>query len=539
MAPCVAFGSQRVTEDSATPYSDATQTKKHKPNHVKRPMNAFMVWSQMRRKSSLGSSHHAEISKKLGQEWRTLTDEQKQPFYDEAKNLRKLHSIEYPSYKYQPKKKSDPLRLLTATGRVSKKMKQGRRIISNQPELQGQNTGELKITSLANLASIAQHSAPGYIPESPESLCSSGGLKSSPAWSEISSSGPTSCAGSNSFADFHTQDYESLLEKLTSTVADTRASAMPDGMFRVVDQKHSDALSFHTPPSSPGTSINTVSSPLVSVSQAPTQELFAPSTYLSSLPNHSLDHSFTYNGRVRIDPAFFSQPEIGQNLSNSSNNDLQSSGPAMISCQVTPNSRLIRQDLPPPEILNEGITGRGQTQEQLTLSPEELFFSAITHGQINSLPESHIFPSPKIEAACSFNSQLSNFQSNNFSVDTNVFGSSQSVATNMSPVKVEPTISNSSDLITLPESNFSLDDALDDVLTYLDIPCAQLNSECESDLPPCSFFSDNDVQELLEGVSAFQTTQMNYYDHAFKNNFVDTQCRDPLLASTAYHTQHL
>ncbi|XP_022223861.2 putative transcription factor SOX-14 [Drosophila obscura] len=104
----VVFGSARVPVNSSTPYSDATQTKKHSPGHIKRPMNAFMVWSQMERRKICERTpdlHNAEISKELGRRWQLLSKEDKQPYIAEAEKLRKLHLIEYPNYKYRPQKK--------------------------------------------------------------------------------------------------------------------------------------------------------------------------------------------------------------------------------------------------------------------------------------------------------------------------------------------------------------------------------------------------------------------------------------------------
>ncbi|XP_061396824.1 uncharacterized protein LOC133332439 [Musca vetustissima] len=104
----VIFGSQRVNLNSSTPYSDATRTKKHSPGHIKRPMNAFMVWSQMERRKICEKTpdlHNAEISKELGRRWQLLSKEEKQPYIMEAEKLRKLHMIEYPNYKYRPQKK--------------------------------------------------------------------------------------------------------------------------------------------------------------------------------------------------------------------------------------------------------------------------------------------------------------------------------------------------------------------------------------------------------------------------------------------------
>ncbi|XP_041358324.1 transcription factor SOX-4-like [Gigantopelta aegis] len=104
------FGSHVVDPQSLTPYSDATNCKKH-TNHIKRPMNAFMVWSQLeRRKISEVSPemHNAEISKRLGKRWKLLSEEERQPYVEEAERLRVLHMQEYPDYKYRPRKKGKP-----------------------------------------------------------------------------------------------------------------------------------------------------------------------------------------------------------------------------------------------------------------------------------------------------------------------------------------------------------------------------------------------------------------------------------------------
>lgn len=72
-------------------------------------MNAFMVWSQIERRKICEVSpdmHNAEISKKLGRRWKSLNDEERQPFREEAERLRQLHQKEYPDYKYRPRKKS-------------------------------------------------------------------------------------------------------------------------------------------------------------------------------------------------------------------------------------------------------------------------------------------------------------------------------------------------------------------------------------------------------------------------------------------------
>ncbi|XP_008935501.1 PREDICTED: LOW QUALITY PROTEIN: transcription factor SOX-30, partial [Merops nubicus] len=91
-----------------------TPFSKDKSGHVKRPMNAFMVWARIHRPALAKANPNAsnsDISVQLGLEWSKLTEEQKQPYFAEAQKIKLKHREEFPGWVYQPqgKRKRFPL----------------------------------------------------------------------------------------------------------------------------------------------------------------------------------------------------------------------------------------------------------------------------------------------------------------------------------------------------------------------------------------------------------------------------------------------
>ncbi|XP_055321379.1 uncharacterized protein LOC129577809 [Sitodiplosis mosellana] len=90
---------------------ESTKTKattEQKEERIKRPMNAFMVFSHQARKMIAKKNpnlKNSDLSKFLGSTWKNFTEEKKAMFKRKAEELRAKHKKDHPQYKYQPRRK--------------------------------------------------------------------------------------------------------------------------------------------------------------------------------------------------------------------------------------------------------------------------------------------------------------------------------------------------------------------------------------------------------------------------------------------------
>ncbi|KAM3601824.1 uncharacterized protein V6R79_019576 [Siganus canaliculatus] len=75
------------------------KTGRDRNGHIKRPMNAFLVWSHIHQaalRKSCPAATLADISVLLGREWSKLSEERKRIYYEAAGKLKYMHKQEFP-----------------------------------------------------------------------------------------------------------------------------------------------------------------------------------------------------------------------------------------------------------------------------------------------------------------------------------------------------------------------------------------------------------------------------------------------------------
>uniref|UniRef100_A0A8C4QSR2 Sex-determining region Y protein n=2 Tax=Eptatretus burgeri TaxID=7764 RepID=A0A8C4QSR2_EPTBU len=92
------------------------QERDDRKDHIKRPMNAFMVFAKSHRRQManvLPNFDNAAVSKALGKVWHSLREDLKRPYYDQAFMLANEHKKMFPDWVYKPARKMKKQELVT------------------------------------------------------------------------------------------------------------------------------------------------------------------------------------------------------------------------------------------------------------------------------------------------------------------------------------------------------------------------------------------------------------------------------------------
>ena len=114
---------QKITDStdkkSSIKVESVSKTNMKGEERIKRPLNAFMVFSHLERRKMVGRKlglHHSKVSQQLGREWRALGELGRGPYLQEAERLRLLHLQEHPGYKYRPRPRKPSVGITSRKG---------------------------------------------------------------------------------------------------------------------------------------------------------------------------------------------------------------------------------------------------------------------------------------------------------------------------------------------------------------------------------------------------------------------------------------
>uniref|UniRef100_H3DIB9 SRY-box transcription factor 32 n=1 Tax=Tetraodon nigroviridis TaxID=99883 RepID=H3DIB9_TETNG len=96
-----------VSSDSSCTSPEAKSASSTQ-QRVRRPLNAFIIWTKEERKRLAHLNpdlENTDLSKILGRTWKAMSLAEKRPYMQEAERLRVQHTIDYPNYKYRPRRR--------------------------------------------------------------------------------------------------------------------------------------------------------------------------------------------------------------------------------------------------------------------------------------------------------------------------------------------------------------------------------------------------------------------------------------------------
>ena len=143
----------RTTANKSSPSTseiDISMTSSEMHERVKRPMNAFMVWSTKRRKELARMNpkmHNSELSKRLGIEWSALTEVEKMPYITAAQKIREKHRAQHPGYRYPTTKRRRQQEAMLSMqyhhASAARMARMGSQAVQMLPPLQQQHMGAM------------------------------------------------------------------------------------------------------------------------------------------------------------------------------------------------------------------------------------------------------------------------------------------------------------------------------------------------------------------------------------------------------------